>query len=612
MSFKFFRIKSIAEFPVDIVYYLVFGIFCFFIIYRVYDPDILYYSLQPFFIFERSFFDYYQTQHNCSLDLLSNLFLQFLYYPFWGSILLTSLLLSLALIYRKIFIFSENINLRGIELIPSLVILSSIKSYAVGLESLFLFLVTGTLLLCNRLLPSKKFFIKSGFQVLFLTVAFFVFDLLTSFALLLFLIIDEMICSRTPKKYMSIALNILVVFGLSFFLKGSHIAKTIFYSADPSNVRVSLPQYWHIILYHAIMLFVIAAVLKFEWPKSVARRVPKILRDTWVIIIIISLFTGFYKLLFVYEEKYNTKIGYYSSIGEWEKVLDYKNKVTIDDRLSRFQLNRAIFHTDKMSEELFLVSQEWGEHTLFLTMEFNRKCTMHNSDLFFDLGFLKASEYWALETQTNLPYAPMVMERLALCALLLNKHPVANKYLSILQKSIVYHDRASELLVCLKEKKVSELRQELVGNKKIHYDIMYIDSDNPNHNMLQILKEDKYNKMAFEYLMSYYLLRNELGNFEYFLTYKDSIGYKTLPKTYQEALLLVYLSKNTPQEEYKYTITRETRYRFSQFNKTLIEYKLDANMARKDLHKYFGDTYWYYIRYRSPQTTGLRVKKESI
>ncbi len=266
-----------------------------------------------------------------------------------------------------------------------------------------------------------------------------------------------------------------------------------------------------------------------------------------------------------------------------------------------------------MPHDLFLVPQEWGEQTLFLTKTFTRECTMHNSNLFFDMGFVKASEYWALEAQTSHLYSPEILIRLAYCSILLNDYPDARKYLLVLKKSIVHKDLANKLLGCLNDKDAMQLKKSIFGNKKINYNIVYINNHQPDLNMMQILDTDQSNKMAFEYLMTYYLLESDLGKFRHYLTtYLNGIGYSRMPKIYQEASLLYYLSIDAPQEQIISSVDNAILNRFSQFNKTLIEHKMDIKSARKDLKQGFGDTYWYYVRYVSPKVTGIKVKKKSL
>lgn len=613
MKFNLLQKNKTPHFLIDSIYYFLFGFFFFFILFKIYSPDLLNLKLQAFFAFDSSFFDYYSTQNNGKIILLSNFFLQFLYYPISGSLLITALLLLLALIYRKVFELSTNSNLKGIEFIPAILILASLKTYSIGLEVLMIFLITGLFLIGNIMLSKINNWIKIIYQIVSLTIAFFVFDLLVSSALLVFLLADEIFISKSSKKYISASIIILLFATLTYLYKGMQISKAIFYEANPSNPRMSLSGYWSILLFHILTIFLIAIFSNKKWIANFTHRIPIFLRKTLLIIILAGIIAGFYHTLFVYEKKYNVNIEYYASTGDWNKVLDYKNAVEKNDRISIFLLNNALYHTGKMAKDLFIIPQKWGEHTLFMTMIFNRKCPIHSSDLYFDMGFVKASAYWALESQTNHAYSPRAITRLANCNILLKEYPTARKYISILNKSLIYKETGSKMLAYLNDKKSIELKNTTFGDREIEFSIAFINNKKPDLNLIQILNSDPNNKMAFEFLLSYHLLRNDLGQFNRDLKkYIGLMNYPKLPKLYQEALLLYYLGTHLPYEQYESIIDKNIINRLTQFNQTYIAYKMNARLARKDLYRNFGDTYWYYIRYVSPKTTGGNIKKRNL
>jgi hypothetical protein len=228
------------------------------------------------------------------------------------------------------------------------------------------------------------------------------------------------------------------------------------------------------------------------------------------------------------------------------------------------------------------------------------------------MGFLKGAEYWALEAQTHRPYAPRILKRLAMCSIALNDMAVAEKYLTILNGSYIYRDWVQKIREEVYGQGPDHLKKRIFGERETDFDILYINNKNPNYNLIQILNKDPQNTMAFEYLMSYYLLSNEIGNFQYFLSEFGSYSKGTLPPLYQEALLLYMMTKQIPEEEMGYTIHQSVKSRMTAFNKILIEYKLDEKRARRDLQRLFGDTFWYYMRYVSPEATGSKLKRKSL
>ena len=194
---------------VSSLYYLVFAIISYLVIYTIYSPELLYFKLQPFFAFDSSFFEYFKTVHNSKIILASRFILQFLYYPLLGTTIIVLLLIILSVVYSRIFKIPQWQNLRGIEFVPSLLILSSLKAYSTGLETLMIFLQAGIFLLIVRELKIKNVWVRIVLQLAILLFVFFVFDLLATLVVLVFFSLEEIFMTGNRKGYLSLILNAL-------------------------------------------------------------------------------------------------------------------------------------------------------------------------------------------------------------------------------------------------------------------------------------------------------------------------------------------------------------------------------------------------------------------
>jgi hypothetical protein len=106
-------------------------------------------------------------------------------------------------------------------------------------------------------------------------------------------------------------------------------------------------------------------------------------------------------------------------------------------------------------------------------------------------------------------------------------------------------------------------------------------ASNPNH------------RMAFEYLMAYYLMDLDLKKAMACLPVLDHFSYAHLPRSYEEALLLYQVVTGVQVDLKGHSVRAETAARFSQFASALrkAEGKVEGQTAITDS---FGDTYWYY------------------
>jgi len=611
ISAGFFK-KKYTHLIAECLYYLIFGIFCFYVVYKIFGPEMLYYKLQPYFSLDPSFIEYCFHQQQGYISLISQYLMQLLYYPVSGSILLSLILVLFALQYRFIFNGLVRSLGRGFEFLPPILILIFLKSYTVTLDALVMFFIIGLFVLANRSLRTDNLFLKIAFQLICIYLFISVTGILASFGLLVFIVTDEILLKKTPKKFIYISLDILLFLILAYTLWGFTLASRMSRASLPATIYESIPCYWYLLSIHIIGIG-LSALMDVKFSKVFLEKINRLNPGKFLILFIfIVLGIIFSKKLFINESKYNTQIEYYASQKKWIEVLKLKNKTKLQDRISRFLINRALFETGQMTNNLFSVPQEGGEFTLFLTKSFTHECTIYSSDLFYDLGFIKSANYWALEAQTFDPYSPRILKRIALTSLLLKEYSISEKYLTILKESFVERKWASDLLESVHQKNYSELEKTIAFNNLDTTQIFLIENDNPNHILIEMLMNNGKNKMAFEYLESYYLMRNDLKDFYNRLNYMSNFNYQKIPTVYQEAILLYYVSNNIPEEKFEYSIDIDIKNKFLSFYQTLYKYKSNPGLGKMMLQSEFGNTYWYYLQYGSPVTTGKTIKKRKL
>jgi hypothetical protein len=589
-------------------YYVLFGLVFFIILAFVYNAEVFYYKLQPFFTFDSSYSDYYLSHHNGLLIIISQFVLQFLLRPLFGTILVVILLLLLSFVIYMLAGIKRIKYLNGIEFLPSILILASLKNYNLGIETLILLLIVITLLLLLRIIPEKLRFLRPCYHLIAIVLLFFLFGMMTTIAYTILGIVLELIHSRRSQFYFSITIFFIVPAYLIYNVTGFSIAKIILESADSSKTNAIMPFYWHCIIIILLIQIITRLLTNAQGFERLFIRFSPLITQSLTIVMLLILGVVFNKYLFINSKKYNAQIEFYAGKSQWRKVLAFKDKVTIDDRISIFELNRSLYHKGIMMENLFSIPQLWGVHSLFLTSKFDKSCPINSSDLYYELGFIKAAQYWALEAQTYNPYSPRILQRLLQSALLLDDERVAQKYLTILSHSPVYHKWSENMYRKYIDKNEDYVKKEMLGDIEVNYDILFINGKEPDLDLIQILQKDSNNRMAVEYLLSYYLLECRLGSVEHFLKQYGGYNPQNLPTIYQEAMLMRQLMKKIPDQEFSFIISKQVKNKMAKFNKILIEYNFDEKKARKDLFRLYGGSFWYYFRYLSPLSTGARIK----
>jgi len=198
--------------------------------------------------------------------------------------------------------------------------------------------------------------------------------------------------------------------------------------------------------------------------------------------------------------------------------------------------------------------------------------------------------YWVLGDMTFTERAAMMtnvfshnnrnvrmMRRLAECNIVSGDSLAAEKYLRILDKTLVYHRWAENLRQYGKD--IYREKMKMVPQR----DTITV-SDNAHFLMMQLLDTNADNLVALDYILCSTLLLKDITNFKRdYDRYCTEQGKPRLKKLYQEALCIWLAgTKASPEEWQKYIQRQDVLQRFQQYNSQR------GNPA-------FKDTYWYYF-----------------
>ena len=198
--------------------------------------------------------------------------------------------------------------------------------------------------------------------------------------------------------------------------------------------------------------------------------------------------------------------------------------------------------------------------------------------------------YWVLGDMTFTERAAMMtnvfsmnnrnvrmMRRLAECNIVSGDTLAAEKYLRILDKTLVYHRWAENLRQHGKD--IYREKMKMVPQR----DTITV-SDNAHFLMMQLLDTNADNLVALDYILCSTLLLKDITNFKRdYDRYCTSKGKPRLKTLYQEALCIWLAGTNaSPEEWQKYIQRQDVLQRFQQYNSQR------GNPA-------FKDTYWYYF-----------------
>ncbi len=323
-----------------------------------------------------------------------------------------------------------------------------------------------------------------------------------------------------------------------------------------------------------------------------------------------------YFLIGKYHDPFKKKviqIDYFAENGKWNAILETAESLELYDFRVNFQVNRAYSHLGHLPDRLFAYPQRLGSYGLFFdASEVMGSTDMPTSDLNFDLGFMAESLHWAFEAETLLPNSPRILKRLVMINLVNRKYQLAEKFLNVLDKNMLYSDWVSKYQKYVSDTTLAANDPVIAEKRRFTPKRAWVNVGTLEGLKL-LLETNMENRMAYDYLLAYLILDSRLPEFVDYLKYYTHYNIKQLPISWEEALALSILkSRSFPDFYTEKTISKECMQRITNFNKVIKSYNNDLPSARSALQRDFGETYWFYTLYVSPKVTNVLESKTSV
>jgi hypothetical protein len=598
-------------------------VFCY--VYYCIDPSVIYFRQQPLFLFDKFFLHRYLDYPGGMAGYLSLFVSQFFHSKLAGSILL-------ALIAGLIIFLSHQVLIRFfsyrtsffLQFVPALLFIYLHSHYEADLRADMTLIFAFLLAVAYQKIIARPPLFRVIFLILSSGLLFWFFGSLAVFIFSALALASEIYFNSDRFLWVPVFFQLTVCISLVLFiLYASH--GSLSHAGLPGAVFPDLSKKALIILrvfYGFVPFLLLFPVLATYMPgiQDFLSRFVSTIRPglqsafLWVMAIIIPCLAVLVcKISFDRPARYAIQIHALAAGGQWNQVLATAQRLSLADRKVIFQVNRALYHLDRLPDEAFAWPQNWGEKGLVLTSNYSRDVLMLCSDLYFDMGHVKESLHWAYEAQTKQERSPEVLKRIAVCNLIIGEYKVAEKFFHILSESVVHRKWALHYLYCLKDETLVE-KDPLVKEKRkwLPRKDFYASTENPQYDLYRLFSENPDNKMAFEYFMVYSMLRQDLSKVVLNLKYLERLHYKKIPVHLEEALLLfMTLNENYPVDLGRYKISGQTQKRFAGYSSVMMKYRKDMQAARAELYNGFGNSYWYYIHYVSPLTTQRKIHEKT-
>jgi len=177
----------------------------------------------------------------------------------------------------------------------------------------------------------------------------------------------------------------------------------------------------------------------------------------------------------------------------------------------------------------------------------------------------------------------------------------AGIYLGALSKTLFHASWANQYLALLRADPNLSADAEVHRVRCLSLDKDYPTLSLPKEKVLSLLLEkNSQNRMAFEYLIAWYLLNKQLGKFVSNIERLRDFGYIELPTHYEEAALIYVYSAGKGVALGGYQSSPTLRRQIEDFSRILRGYGADKRAAFNDLARNYRDTYFFYYIYANP------------
>lgn len=529
-------------------------------------------------------------------SFLSQFIAQFFYLPWLGPLLMAVLIVRLQLMVKwVVFRFNKNKLLEPLTFVPALFYWALLcdENYMLGgLIALIL-----TLQLTWVLMKINSPGMRVGVTFLFIPLTYW---LAGGMAFLLPAILFLYELSRPTDQRVSV-----VKIGAGYFilmLICPLIARNylvllpsmqLLFGAGYYRYLIYLP--YGIVILWLLTLLVAALFCRFKEKAEVHKN--NVI--AYVALVLFVFGGGAYLVVHSFNGVAEEVMGYDYNIRtkQWDKAIAMADKDIPANPLSVASLNLALCQKGVMGDRMFHYMQN-GTEGLLPMFDRDYLLPMMVGEIYYHLGLINTAQRFAFEGMEAIPdykKSARCIKRLAETNLINGTYDIARKYLLILQNTLFYRDWATETLTYLGDEAKINAHPEWGKLRKYRPKEDFLFSEDQQDVMLGILiQQEPTNRMAYEYLMAYYLLKKDLQHFMQYLSLGNAIQYSSMPVSYQEAALYVWGLQSTDLNNIPFPVSNLVKQRMQ----TYAGIYTSRSDAEAYLQKQFSDTYWFYFHYK--------------
>ncbi len=208
---------------------------------------------------------------------------------------------------------------------------------------------------------------------------------------------------------------------------------------------------------------------------------------------------------------------------QWNRILETINKEKPNNQIGVTVQNLALAMRGMLLDHMFEYNQN-GIAGLLPDVKEDATSPLPTAEAFYQLGMINVAQRTVFEAQEailDFQKSGRCYKRLAQTNLINGQYEVARKYLSALQKTLFYREWAEETLPLLGNKEAIDRHPEYGRLRQWAFKEDFYFSDHVPPEMLESLYfSNTDNRMAYQYLLAYYLLTGDRERYNHFISVK--------------------------------------------------------------------------------------------
>jgi len=295
------------------------------------------------------------------------------------------------------------------------------------------------------------------------------------------------------------------------------------------------------------------------------------------------------------KEKTLLTVHYYACGRMWPQVLQAAKRYPYSTFVIN-AVNRALYHTGRLGYDMFCYPQH--PDALLLTGEDRVVVYWHKFDTQMDLGLMNMAQRNLTECMEVFGPQPMILKRLAWINMVKGNVDSARIYLGALRKTLFFADWAWRYLAKLgsdpnltTDSHIQRLRSVCLQDDRSS--LFYAKESV----FLALQEKNSQNRMAFEYLMAWYMLNRQLEKVVQTVKRLNDFDYAEVPWLYEQAVLIYVYGERQPVYLDGRQPNPELRRQIEHFSRVFNSYGRNKAAAFAALAKDYGDSYFFYHIY---------------